>query len=107
MATETAAEKLRKKREEEISGKTHSIKSKLLDCINKYIIAITCFAIITLIAITVYGFWLWLNVTEDTTECVKTVSQARWDDYKYIVEQAKSSTIVALVAIMWKHKNKQ
>ena len=63
--------------------------------------------IVILIAITVYGFWLWLNVTEDTTECVKTISQVRWDDYKHVVDLAKSSTIVALVAIMLKHKNKQ
>ena len=60
-----------------------------------------------LIMVAVYGFWLWLNVTKDTTECVKTISQARWDDYKHVVDLAKSSTIVALVAIMLKHKNKQ
>ena len=104
MATETATEKLRKKREEEISDKTHSIKAKILDRINEYIIRIACIAIVILIAIAVYGFWLWLNVTKNPTECVNTISQARWNDYKYVIEQAKSSTIVALVAIMWQHK---
>lgn len=91
----------------EISDIMHSIKTKLLDCINERIVGIVLIVIIASITIAVYGFWLWLNVTENPTECVKTVSQARWDDYKYIIDLVKSSTIVALFAIMWKHKNKQ
>ncbi len=88
----------------EIEDKTHSIKTKILDFINKYIITIF-FVILTItIFIIIIGLIFWYNLTDG----IATITdKGRWEGYNEFVEKAKSSTIVALVAIMLKHKTKQ